>query len=315
MRVLDSCQKALLEYTDIGYNYNVIKKGKGGKIIAVEFIIYKNEHYKDKLQLEKFIEKQPQLQEDDDYSINQLEPKYTEYLTEIKNLLGEVFSLDIYYLNVIYNTIRSANFPAETSFFEEDYSNSNLSESSFYYFLLDVVDIFLKNTGKKEINKANFNLFYSYIQDKLNSLNNDYSAYLPKLSQKREKPADDVLDGQISLDEVIGEQEKDYEAIYGSEELEILAEGVEYSFTRAEMEEISAILTRIKTPKQEDMNPYDAVIYGKQRYIREKYAKLKTEIEKKERKGEHIGCVFSYFKKMLENDTYKPLAYKKEDEE
>ena len=94
-----------------------------------------------------------------------------------------------------------------------------------------------------------------------------------------------------------------------------LAEGVEYSFTRAEIEEISAILTRIKTPKQEDMNPYDAVIYGKQRYLREKYAKLKTEIEKKERKGEHIGCVFSYFKKMLENDTYKPLAYKKEDEE
>ena len=129
--------------------------------------------------------------------------------------------------------------------------------------------------------------------------------------------SDEVLDGQISLDEVIDEQEqeKDYEAIYGNNELVTLAEGVEYSFTRAEMEEISAILTRIKTPKQEDMNPYDAVIYGKQRYLREKYAKLKTEIEKKERKGEHIGCVFSYFKKMLENDTYKPLAYKREDEQ
>ena len=129
--------------------------------------------------------------------------------------------------------------------------------------------------------------------------------------------SDDVLDGQISLDEVIDEQEKekDYKSIYGSEELAILAEGVDYAFSCWEMEEISAILTRIKTPKQEDMNPFYAVIYGKQRYLSEKYAKLKTEIEKKEKKGEYIGCVFSYFKKMLENDTYKPLAYKKENEE
>ncbi|MDR2939408.1 MAG: replication initiation protein [Clostridiales bacterium] len=57
MRVLDSCQDALEEYTDIKFTYEPSgKKGRGGKILFLKFNIYKNAEFKDPLSLEKFLE-------------------------------------------------------------------------------------------------------------------------------------------------------------------------------------------------------------------------------------------------------------------
>ena len=58
-RVLDACQQALSETTDIKFTYEPHgKKGKGGKIIELKFIIEKNEDYIDQLTLWEFIEEQ-----------------------------------------------------------------------------------------------------------------------------------------------------------------------------------------------------------------------------------------------------------------
>ena len=47
IRVLDSCQQALKENTDICYTYERGKTGKGGKWLTIIFHITKNADYKD----------------------------------------------------------------------------------------------------------------------------------------------------------------------------------------------------------------------------------------------------------------------------
>ena len=59
VRVLDSCQQALKETTDICYTYERGKVGKGGKWLSIVFHIYKNTEYVDQLTLDEFIEQQP----------------------------------------------------------------------------------------------------------------------------------------------------------------------------------------------------------------------------------------------------------------
>ena len=57
--VLDVCQKALADYTDITYTYEPSKRqGRGGKITAIKFTIRHNENYIDKLSLDDFISQQ-----------------------------------------------------------------------------------------------------------------------------------------------------------------------------------------------------------------------------------------------------------------
>jgi hypothetical protein len=61
-RVLDSCQKALQENTDIKFTYEPYgKRGKGGKVLVLKFYIEKNEGYSRQITLDTL----------DDYLINQ----------------------------------------------------------------------------------------------------------------------------------------------------------------------------------------------------------------------------------------------------
>jgi len=56
-RVLESCREALKENTDIKFTYEPYgKKGKGGKILNLKFIIKKNKKYIDQITLDEFIE-------------------------------------------------------------------------------------------------------------------------------------------------------------------------------------------------------------------------------------------------------------------
>lgn len=61
-RVLDNCQKALSENTDICYTYERGKVGNHGKLLTIVFHISKNTSYKDPLELSDFIDKQPQTE-------------------------------------------------------------------------------------------------------------------------------------------------------------------------------------------------------------------------------------------------------------
>ena len=55
--VLDVCREALLEYTDIRFEYEPYgKKGPGGKILKLKFTIMKNQYHTDELTLDAFIE-------------------------------------------------------------------------------------------------------------------------------------------------------------------------------------------------------------------------------------------------------------------
>lgn len=59
--VLDACQKALRENTDIKYTYEPHgKRGKGGKILFLKFSIEKNEDYSRQMTLDMFIEDKKQ---------------------------------------------------------------------------------------------------------------------------------------------------------------------------------------------------------------------------------------------------------------
>ena len=89
--ILDACQAALEESTDICYTYERGKTGKGGKWLTIIFQIEKNNDYIDQLTLADFIDMQPssQLIEDD-----MIEGQATffeeeiEYGSELANFLG-----------------------------------------------------------------------------------------------------------------------------------------------------------------------------------------------------------------------------------
>jgi len=56
-KVLDACQRALSEKTDISFTYEPHgKKGPGGKILELKFSVFKNENYQNPINLEKFID-------------------------------------------------------------------------------------------------------------------------------------------------------------------------------------------------------------------------------------------------------------------
>ena len=61
-RVLDSCQQALIENTDIKFTYEPIKAGR--KITGVHFYISKNTDYVDQLTLDEFIDLQKPVEAD-----------------------------------------------------------------------------------------------------------------------------------------------------------------------------------------------------------------------------------------------------------
>ena len=68
-KVLDACQQALKETTDIKFTYEPYgKKGKGGKILFLKFTIEKNKDYVDQLTLFEFIEERRQeIEEEREY--------------------------------------------------------------------------------------------------------------------------------------------------------------------------------------------------------------------------------------------------------
>lgn len=59
--VLDSCQKALAELTDIYYTYEKGKGGRGGKWLSIIFHIYENKNYTDPLTIGSFIDNQKEI--------------------------------------------------------------------------------------------------------------------------------------------------------------------------------------------------------------------------------------------------------------
>lgn len=81
VRVLDSCQQALKETSDICYTYERGKVGKGGKWLTIVFYIQPNHQHKSPITLKEFIETQPNHISDEDNEID--------YGSDLANLLGD----------------------------------------------------------------------------------------------------------------------------------------------------------------------------------------------------------------------------------
>ena len=92
-KVLDSCQQALKECTDICYTYERGRTGQGGKWISVIFHIQKNKDYTDQLSLAEFIELQPKpgliIEDENDYSEVLPDPDDATPITERLELLSD----------------------------------------------------------------------------------------------------------------------------------------------------------------------------------------------------------------------------------
>lgn len=80
IRVLDSCQQAIAENTDITFTYEKGKLGQGGKWLTIVFYIKKNDNHTDQMSLSEFIDKKDIIEID--------EKKEIEYGGELADLLG-----------------------------------------------------------------------------------------------------------------------------------------------------------------------------------------------------------------------------------
>lgn len=74
-RVLNSCQQALTENTDICFTYERGKVGERGKWLTIVFHIRKNENYIDRLSLKDFIDLQPEPQAIEETSEEVVKPE------------------------------------------------------------------------------------------------------------------------------------------------------------------------------------------------------------------------------------------------
>ena len=106
--VLDACQQALSEHTDIKFSYEPHgKKGKGGKVLTLKFSIEKNEDYIDQLTLDMFIEYNSQnLYDTPDADDEEITP-YQERIELLMEACNNVFSKEE--ITVLMNRVRDCN--------------------------------------------------------------------------------------------------------------------------------------------------------------------------------------------------------------
>lgn len=167
VRVLDNCQKALAESTDITYTYKKGKTGSGGKWLTIIFTIKKNPKFVDKLKLNKFINdsiikttaEEPKV----DASVAQ-EPETTlppELLKELSEACQNEFSEKE--LGELYTLI--------SAFVDE--------QKRIFYFKTKISELNYRASKKPIRNR------YGYIR-KL--IDNDYHDDLHQNNRKQEKP-------------------------------------------------------------------------------------------------------------------------------
>lgn len=132
--------------------------------------------------------------------------------------------------------------------------------------------------------------------------------YFPEqqvLNESDKNESDKVPESFDLIDDL--DEDEQWSAVYGSEQLAILADGCKYEFNKLQMEQIQSVLLRIHISKDSATND---VTWGRRAYLREKYAALNNEALKKEQQGKKpIKDRFKYFLGMLEKDTFQPTAY------
>lgn len=110
VRVLDACQKALSEYTDIEFTYEPHgKRGSGGKILALKFTIRKNSEYTDQLTLEEFIA----MKDDDEQEATLIGNRHEKIIELLSEACDNEFSKE--QLEVLFDLVTNATYDEKGS--------------------------------------------------------------------------------------------------------------------------------------------------------------------------------------------------------
>lgn len=155
--VLDSCQQALQENTDICFTYERGKVGKGGKWLSVIFYISKNTNHKDQLSLDEFIDMQPEPEpiNYDEISVPEEDINLSAYDENISFLLDacdNAFSFEE--MELIFNIISTINLPEH---------KEGIHFARFHYLLEKYATLKLESKKHCIINK--FNYFKAMIEN------------------------------------------------------------------------------------------------------------------------------------------------------
>lgn len=156
-RVLDSCQQALEENTDICFKYERGKVGKGGKWLSVIFYISKNAKHKDQLSLDEFIDMQPEPKpiDYDDVSVPREDIALSAYDENIYFLLDSCEgAFDFAEMELIFNIISTMNLPEH---------NDGIQFARFHY--LSEKYATLKLEAKKRPINNKFKYFKTMIEN------------------------------------------------------------------------------------------------------------------------------------------------------
>lgn len=131
--VLEPCQKALEENTDIRFTYEPYgTKGKGGKVLELKFNILKNNCYQDQLTLDEFIEEQKELEiNPEDEQQEQEISRYDSRINFMREACNNEFSKEE--IIVLYNTahkiLSDSDFHDDLTlfhFFKDKYDELNM---------------------------------------------------------------------------------------------------------------------------------------------------------------------------------------------
>lgn len=131
--VLEPCQKALEENTDIRFTYEPYgTKGKGGKVLELKFNIFKNNCYQDQLTLDEFIEEQKELEiNPEDEQQEQEISRYDSRINFMREACNNEFSKEE--IIVLYNTahkiLSDSDFHDDLTlfhFFKDKYDELNM---------------------------------------------------------------------------------------------------------------------------------------------------------------------------------------------
>ena len=158
-RVLESCQQALQEHTDIKFIYEPYgKKGPGGKVLQLKFNISKNKNFIDSLALNDFIDKQKDiiLENESEY----INPRFKERIELLMEACNNTFNFDeISIINDLLNKqIHMTNLEASNYLgrkYKEMMMNDKTSKGIKYKFA------YLKKIISVDIDKDNQELLVS----------------------------------------------------------------------------------------------------------------------------------------------------------
>lgn len=148
IRVLDACQQALSENTDIEFTYEPHgKKGQGGKIMCLKFTIQKNEHFVDQLSLDDFInaKKHEKKGTDIDMAVDQMPPTmFTERLQFLSEACNNEFSENEM---IVLNDLLAEHLPGAT--FTDD-------KACYDYLMRRYNQMIMRNDTKKILHRFSY---------------------------------------------------------------------------------------------------------------------------------------------------------------